>query len=309
VANFDVTSNLVLTADQSVTVGTGFIKITDFGGSNGGSGYQSDTSTNTQMIDVATAIRDGYLSITGSGTNTKIFINPKWDLDLSSKYQVSFEAGVFMDAAGTHFAMPIAPITFNTVTPGIHVDGDAIVRDAATSQQMDANTGMLVAGKSWLDVQDVSYTSTTVKQLGDLSTGAYALVMKNYATRPGGSPLVGGNASDGISTHDTNVGAINFGNNDVVYFDSQVNNSSIQFFDIRYVNVVDGESHGGLTGQNGLSIGVVSAPVQKASTANILLGLEGNVDNTIYAGIVTLPTGTVGWADVLHNTNPPVIMG
>jgi hypothetical protein len=41
----------------------------------------------------------------------------------------------------------------------------------------------------------------------------------------------------------------------------------------------------------------------------LLLGLEGNSANTIYPSIVSLSDGTVGWANVWHNTSPAVLMG
>jgi hypothetical protein len=304
VTNLDVTSNLVLNVDQSLTVGTGFIRITDMGGT----GYQGDTSNNTQTIDVATAVANHLLTISGTGANTHIIINPLWDLDLASNYQITIDDGAFMNATGTQAASHIAPISFSTVAPGIHIAGTAATEAHASQAMVDA-TGALVAGKSWLDIQGIGNNTGAVTQLGDLSTGAYALVMKNYATQRGGDPLLGGNASDGIATYDTNIGVQNFGNNDIVYFDSQVNNSATQFFDARYTGMTDGGNVGGLVGQNALVIGVVFAPQQQGSNAMLLLGLEGNSANTIYPSIVSLSDGTVGWANVWHNTSPAVLMG
>jgi hypothetical protein len=304
VTNLDVTSNLVLNVDQSLTVGTGFIRITDMGGT----GYQGDTSNNTQTIDVATAVANHLLTISGTGANTHIIINPLWDLDLASNYQITIDDGAFMNATGTQAASHIAPISFSTVAPGIHIAGTAATEAHASQAMVDA-TGALVAGKSWLDIQGIGNNTGAVTQLGDLSTGAYALVMKNYATQRGGDPLLGGNASDGIATYDTNIGVQNFGNNDIVYFDGQVNNSATQFFDARYTGMTDGANVGGLVGQNALVMGLVSSPLQQGSTAMILLGLEGNSANTVYPSIVSLPDGTVGWANVWHNTSPAVLMG
>jgi hypothetical protein len=303
VTNLEVTSNLVLSADQSVSVGSGFIHINDLGGA----GYKGDTSNNTQTIDVATALANHLLTITGSGANTHIVVNPLWDLDLSSNYELSFDSGVFLDTSGSHAAIAVAPINFSTVAPGTHSTGSAAT-EAHASQMMLDTTGALAVGKSWLSIEGIGNSTGSVGQLGDLSGGAYALVMKNYATTRGGDPLTGGDGSDGIAAHDTNVGVLNFGNNDIVYFDSQVNSTATQFFDARYTSMTDGGSRAGLTGQNAMVMGVVFAPAQQGNAAMILLGLEGNSSNQIYPSVVSFGT-TVGWSDVWHSTSPAVIMG
>ena len=304
VTNLDVTSNLVVSVDQSLRVGTGFIHITDMGGP----GYLGDTSANTQNIDVATAIANQLLTITGTGANTKIVINPLWDLDLASNYQLSMDDGAFLNASDGTAAAHFATVNFSTVAPGTHSTGTA-ASEAMASQAMVDATGAMTASKRWLSIEGLGNNTGSITQLGDLSTGAFALVMKNYATAPGGPPASGGNGSDGIATHDTNVGLVNFGTNDWVYFDSQVNNASIQLFDPRYTGMTDGSNVGGLAGQNTLVMGLVSTPQQQGSTAMISLGLEGNTANTIYASIVSLPDGTVGWANVWHTGTAAVLMG
>jgi uncharacterized protein YdbL (DUF1318 family) len=304
VSNLEVSSNIVFSVNQSVIVGTGLIHITDLGGA----GYQGDSATNSQTIDVATAVANGLLTISGTGTNTKIIINPLWDLDLASNYQITIDDGAFQSTSGSLAAVHLAPVSFSTVTPGTHVAG-TVATEAVASQTMVDATGALAAGKSWLDIQGIGNNTASVAQLGDLSGGSYALVMKNYATVRGGDTLTGGDGSDGIATHDTNVGVVNFGNNDIVYFDSQVNNTAIQFFDARYTSATDGASIGGLTGQNAMVMGLVPTPAQQGSTAMILLGLEGNSADTIYPGVITLSATTIGWANVWHAASPAVIMG
>ncbi|RFO96301.1 hypothetical protein DIC66_13390 [Rhodoferax lacus] len=306
VSNLDVSSDLVLTANQTVTLGTGFIHITDKGGSNGGTGYQSDTNTNNQDIDVASAVKSGLLNISGTGTNTKIIINPQWDLDLSSNYQISIDDTVFRNADGTQAAVPFVPINFSTVTPGTHTTGKAIT-EAAASQIMNDNTGLLVASKSWLDVQAIGNNTGSVAQLGTLSGGAFALVMKNYATTPGGPS---GDGSDGMAAHDTFVGFTNFGADDVVYLDSQVNNFATQLFEGKNTQMTDGSNQtGGLTGQNALVFGEVNTPKQQGNQAMVLLGLENNTANTIYSSIYTFDANNIGWANVWHPLTAPVVMG
>jgi hypothetical protein len=309
VLNLDVTSSLVFSASQTVTVGTGFIHITDLGGStaSGGTGYYGDTTTNNQTIDVATAVASGFLTITGTGANTKIIVNPKWDLDLSSNYQISIDDTAFLDAGGNNSAVHFAPISFSTVTPGTHNTG-TVVTEAVASQIMSDTTGALVVSKSWLNIQGIGSNNGSMTQLGDLSGGQFALVMKNYATMPGGGGA-GGDGTDGIATHDTNIGVQNFGANDIVYFDSQTNTLSQQLFDARYTSMTNGANVGGLAGQNTLVMGLMSAPPQQGSTAMIALGLEGNTANTIYPAVYTLGADTAGWADAWHNASAPLIMG
>jgi hypothetical protein len=157
-----------------------------------------------------------------------------------------------------------------------------------------------------LDIQGIGNNTGSMTQLGDLSGGQFALVMKNYATTPGGAA---GDQTDGIATHDTNIGVQNFGANDIVYFDSQVNNLTQQLFDAHYTSMTNGASVGGLVGQNTLVMGLVSTPQQQGSTAMISLGLEGNTANTIYPAVYTLDANTIGWANTLHNASAPVIMG
>ena len=309
VLNLDVTSSLVFSASQTVTVGTGFIHITDLGGStaSGGTGYYGDTTTNNQTIDVATAVASGFLTITGTGANTKIIVNPKWDLDLSSNYQISIDDTAFLDAGGNNSAVHFAPINFSTVTPGTHNTG-TVVTEAVASQIMSDTTGALVVSKSWLNIQGIGSNNGSMTQLGDLSGGQFALVMKNYATVPGGGGA-GADRTDGISTHDTNIGVQNFGANDIVYFDSQTNTLSQQLFDAHYTSMTNGANVGGLAGQNTLVMGLMSAPQQQGSTAMIALGLEGNTANTIYPAVYTLGANTAGWADAWHNASAPLIMG
>ena len=306
VTNLDVTSNLVFSADQTVSIGTGNIHITDLGGTaaSGGTGYHGDVNTNTQTIDIATAVANGLVSIVGTGANTKVIINPLWDLDLSSNYQLTIDDGTFLNATGTNSLTGFTPVSFSTVKPGTHGSGTAATEAVASQTMLDS--GALTAGKSWLDVENIGNNTTTIKQLGDLSGGAYALVAKNYATTVGGSTT----HTDGIALHDTNFGVQNFGNNDVLYFDSQVNNSSLQFFDAGYCGLTDGSSDavGGLVGQTALTMGLVPVPQQQGSLALIALAFEGNNSNTIYGAVYTLP-GTPGFANDWHNQSAPLIMG
>jgi len=141
-------------------------------------------------------------------------------------------------------------------------------------------------------------------QLGDLSLphggiSAYALVMKNYANIPAKDGF------DGVLTGDTNVGVVNFGENDILYFDAQANDATNQNYDASRTNVVSGLSIGGLQGQNALEMGLTQG--QSGSLAVISLGLEGNNAKTLFNSIVHVDVD--GFAETYHHTNPPVIMG
>ena len=237
VTNLDVTSNLVLTSTRSLDVGTGFIHIKDLGGSNSGSGFHNDTTTNSFDINVSTAIANGLLSF--DATKTKIIINPKYDLDLSSNYSISIDAGAFLDHDTQSASNALAAVNFSTVTPGIHSTNGTLVSDAHASQIMDAN-GALQASKSWIDLESFNTNNTNgLTQIGDLSLGSYALVMKNYATAPGGvypNPDDGG--SVGIQLHDVSIGVSNFAVDDQLYFDSQANNPAVQKFAPEFISAI-----------------------------------------------------------------------
>jgi len=307
VTNVEVTSNLVFTANQTVIAGSGSIHIIDKGGldnAEGTKGYHNDTSTNNQEFTVQQAMQSGILTISGTGTHTTITINPKWDLDLSSNYEVSIDDGAFLNANGSGQALHFNTVSFTTVTPGNHTATGSISTDAHASQTM-TDTGGLTAGKNWLDIQGIGNNTGAMTQLGDLSvpntagSSAYALVMKNYATIPAQSGF------DGISTGDTNIGVDKFGENDILYFDAQTNGRSNQVYDPSRTVVVNGLGVGGKIGQNALDMGVIQG--QNGSLAVISLGLEGNTNNTLFNGIVHVDVD--GFAETYHRTNPPVIMG
>jgi hypothetical protein len=299
VTNLDVTSDLVFSSNQSLKVGTGQIHITDLGGA----GYRGESTTHTQDIDVSSAVANRLLTISGTGANTKIIINPLWDLDLSSNYQISIDAGAFTDLTGTHTSAAFAPVSFSTVTPGTHSTGGLAATEALESKLM-LDTGALAVGKFWLDIEGINTGKDPMTQLGTLANKGYALVMKNYATSV--PSFVPGSSSDGIAAHDTNVGVINFGIDDMVYFDSQVNNLSIQKFDPNFTLVGEVDRAGGLQGQTALQ--EMTAPGSLYPQAFIALGFEGNTSNTTYGAIHTIGD-TPGFAEALKANFEPVIMG
>jgi hypothetical protein len=298
VTDLDVTSNLVFTSSVAVNVGTGKIHITDLGGT----GYHGDVNNNSVDIDMATAISSGLVTLDAS--RTKITINPKWDLDLSSNYSISIDAGAFVDPTNGHLSQAVAALNFSTVAPGTRVAGHAVALDASVSHTMDS-TGSLVVSTAWLDVEGLGNITGVVTQLGDLSTGSYTLVAKNYATRPGGP---NGDQSDGIRLADTNVGVTNFGANDYIYFDSQVNDISMQAFDSAAVGMVQGDTFGGAAGQNAMDMATASGLSPQAAGARIMLGLEGNTTGKQY-NTINQDGVNHGWATDWHAASQPVLMG
>jgi hypothetical protein len=175
---------------------------------------------------------------------------------------------------------------------------------------MDA-TGALQSSKSWIDLE--SYNTNNINgitQIGDLSTGAYALVMKNYATSPGGvypDPNDGG--SVGIQLHDVSIGVSNFSANDQLYFDSQVNDPAVQKFAPEFLSAIQNASNfsGGIAGQNMLNFDydTTLGYVPSGSSNQIALGFQGST--TIFQFIYPYP-GSTDMATTL-NIPAPVVMG
>jgi len=307
VTNLDVTSNLVLTSTRSLNVGSGFIRFTDLGGSNGGTGFHTDNTTNSFTIDVSTAVAGGLVSF--DATHTKIIINPTFDLDLSSNYSISIDAGAFVDQSTGVASHALAAVNFSTVTPGIHSASGTLAGEALPSQIMDA-TGVLLSSKSWIDLE--SYNTNNINgitQIGDLSTGAYALVMKNYATAPGraNSSIPDDGGSVGIQLHDVSIGVSNFSANDQLYFDSQVNDPAVQKFAPEFLSAIQNASSfsGGIAGQNLLNFNYDPNVTPSGSSNQIALGFQGST--TIFQFIYPYP----GFTDMATTLNipAPVVMG
>jgi hypothetical protein len=135
--------------------------------------------------------------------------------------------------------------------------------------------------------------------------------MKNYATALTSS-------GNGIKAHDTNVSVTSFGADDVIYFDAQANNASTQQFNAVGTNLINGFGHGGVVGQTGMELGLVTSPTQSGSSAQILMGFLGNDvahatspatgANQIYAAVYNSADGQdLGFGTFLHST--PVLMG
>jgi hypothetical protein len=226
VTNLDVASDLVLTSATPLKVGSGFIRINDLTPSGGG--FRNDVNDNDQLIDVSTAVAQGFLSF--SADQKTVIINPKWDLDLSSSYSLSIDAGAFQSVGNNSDSSALTAVTFGTVTPGFNDNTPSARSDARPSQIMTSSGDLQVDNRWWYDLQGINTDDDDMVQLGDLSDKSYVLVSKNYATTPAVLDIVDGNGTTGIVMAPANVGMTNFGKDDQLYFDSQVNNTSIQSF-------------------------------------------------------------------------------
>lgn len=298
VGNFDVRSNIVLTASEAldltgVLAGTKFIHLVN----TGGAGYNGESVAHSYDIDVTDT---SQVTISGN----KIILNPIYDLDLANDYYITIDAGAFHGVTSGEVSLAVSSATamdFSTVTPGT----DNTVSAAVASQKMDA-MGALQSSYKYLDVEGIGNNTGSMTALGSLANGQYALVLKNYGAVRGGDPASGGNgSSDGVVAHDTNIGVTNFGIDDLIYIDSQFNSvisGTSERYAFDWTLLGNGAESGGVAGQNLIYFGTEFG--QSGSAANLVVGIEGNVLNTLY---VSLPSLMAGRDPVW--TSSPVIQG
>jgi hypothetical protein len=276
VTNLDVTSNLVFTSDKALSFGSGSITITDLGGKTAG-GFRGDVNTNTQTIDLNSPAGQALISF--SADKKTVTINPTWDLDLSSNYRISIGKGAFVSGDG---ASEQLDVDFGTVTPGTGTSTGSI-SNAVASSKMNAAGGLDANNRWWFDAEGIGNATTSMTQLGDLANKSYVLVVKNYAvdTQQGSVEA----QRSGIRLKDTNVGVINFGADDQLYYDSQVNNSTLHKYEAgaQSINPSPANYTGALPMQQILLVGLTAN--QEGSSAFFGLGLEGNPNNEIFSAI------------------------
>src|SRR3989338_1474044 len=208
VTNFDVTSNIVLTASENVTAVAGKnITIVN----DGGTGFHGEATVNTQVIAANDTTKVTIV-------NDTITINPGFDLDLANNYHIEVDAGAFTGNTSGVASIAIADSTtmnFSKVTPGSATGG---VAGAAASQKMGASDAM-VASYGWWDIETLGSTVSGAVS-GDLSAGNIAAVFKDYDPLPGDA----GTGYTGIgSPGDDYVSLLNFGAGDLLYVDNQTN--------------------------------------------------------------------------------------
>lgn len=202
VANFDVTSNIVLTASSNVTAVAGkYIHIIN----DGGTGFRGEATVNTQDI----LVTDAAVTI----VNNTITINPGFDLDLANNYHITVDAGAFLSGGVGSIAVsdPLA-MNFSTVAPASGLLVSQALATPNASQSMDA-AGAMTQSYAWVDIQGVGAPSDVSGTILDLSTGNIAMVFKDYDTT----------VADLIGAPDLYVAATNFGAGDLLYVDNQLN--------------------------------------------------------------------------------------
>jgi large repetitive protein len=232
VLNFDVRSNIVLSVGETVTKNSlGHIIITDLGGT----GFSGEATTHTIDLNMAVAADAARVTIVGTGTNTKVIINPEFDLDLSSNYSLAIDTGVFHGATSGQDSVAFTTVNFSTVTPGtstttaaagaVQSQGyftDAFL-DAAylpASATSNAPTYALSNTMKWVDMAGVGNVGAAIALQVDASTGDYAFVWKDMDNRSTGNGE--------IVLADTQIQINKFGANDLVYIDNQEHQATAQ---------------------------------------------------------------------------------
>lgn len=165
VTNLDVRSPIVLTFSDDVTAATGNIVITDLNTS--GVGWKNDNTDNTQTIDV-TDVSQVTIS------DNIVTINPDFDFDFGTDYEITFAAGVFTgDTSGEgSIAVTSGDLTFTTVTPATDAVGQL-------SQIQVAGTDALVASNYWIDGHQSDPTAGAIQVDASASDIAVAFSLQN----------------------------------------------------------------------------------------------------------------------------------
>ena len=135
--NIDVRSPIVLTFSENVTAATGNIVIRDL--NVDGIGWRNDTNNNTQTIDVTD------INLVTINDNV-VTINPTYDLDFSTNYEITMGAGVFTgDVSGEgSTAVATGDLTFSTVLPALDNLG-------TLSKIQESGTDALIDSNYWID--------------------------------------------------------------------------------------------------------------------------------------------------------------
>jgi len=222
----------VLSVGESVTAVAGkHISITDLGALAGQTtGYRGENTTHNFLIPA----NDPRVKILGSGANTKIVIDPDvlFDLDLSSSYTLSVEAGAFLGTSTGLASSALAPVSFSTVTPYAVAKTDATFNLANAQQAFRIeNDGTLIGANRWVDIegrglglgstQTTGYSSAVTLDANTLvggTPGNFTFVFKDVLDSGGAI----GFAGISVAT-DFNVRIQNFGSGDRIYVDDAFN--------------------------------------------------------------------------------------
>ena len=267
VTNLDPRSKLVLSVTEDVTwaQGTHTITITNEANGGGKDGFRTETTANTQTITVTADANGAVTSITGGAVtidnvNNKIVIDPTLDLDISNNYSLSVSTGAFLGVDTGQATVAFTPASFSTVTPGLLSGGEAA---AAQSQIMNTSTGAVESSLRWLDVTNPADDdpSTGTYQTFDAGTIDLAFLVKDMDS-----------LTTDITVTDTYIQFNNFGANDLIYIDNQLNQADAQQFVLQNV----------FSGGVGTSVDPFSVTMSGTSLASSF--------NVVVETTLTLPT-------------------
>jgi len=193
VTNFDVTSDIILTAETvgDVVKGSGNISIVN----DGGTGLHGEAASNSFVIDVTTD------AVTVSGKFIQISLPDH--LDFNNNYHIEIDAGAFTDSEGSVDTAGISDsttINFSTVDPGAF-------DNASTSVNMiDSNE--MAASFNWIEAEGNGDPATQSAATIDVDDGDYVFVATDYGV------------SDGdILSADFLIEISNFASGDGIYWD------------------------------------------------------------------------------------------
>ncbi|MBM3273113.1 hypothetical protein FJY94_07725, partial [Candidatus Kaiserbacteria bacterium] len=225
VTNLDPRSKLVLSVTEDIkwAQGTHTITLTNTANGSGKDGFRTEATANSKTISVTADSSGKVTSITGGtvvidNTNDKIVIDPIFDLDISNNYNLAVGTGVFVGLTSQQPTVAFTSVNFSTVTPGLLSGG---VGAAAASQIMNETTGVMQTSLHWLDVTNPAEDdpSSAIYQAFDASGFDFAFVVKDMDT----------DVND-ITITDTYIQFNNFGANDLIYIDNQLNQADTQQF-------------------------------------------------------------------------------
>ena len=212
VTNLDVRSKIVFSVGETVTANAGgTITLTDLSAT----GFRGDTTTHTQIIDITDTSK---VQIVGTGANTKIIVDPQWDLDLSSNYSLAVSTGAFHGVGSGQDSVAFTTVNFSTVTPGLAgYTGD--VTTAVSSSIMNEDGTLTANNIHWLDIEGVGNIANANPTAMSLSVKDYMLVMRDMQeapTNPDTGEMVALGTTSFIKLNDIGAG-------DRVYLDDQTN--------------------------------------------------------------------------------------
>ena len=239
VSNLDVRSDLVLTANENLSltteVGSYFVTIEDLSSSSGYGLDATSPENNTMRLEInvnanGTSTLSWYENQAAFNTNTKTTVSNPDDfvtldgntislslidhLDLSSNYKITVDDGLLVGATtGTSNGYTA---TFSTVQPASN-GGDS--SGAAASVKMNAD-GTLASSSGWLDLTEVGNGFQPSAQTTDASSGAIVYVLQDADSKSASA------TDDGITVNgDAFVRIQNFGLDDLLYIDNIFNAS------------------------------------------------------------------------------------